>query len=73
MEFLSQLLSDAQRQGAVNGAVNDVNDVNEEVAQPAQPAQPLQPAQPESEGSDNTNHILSQSVDGGESRPPSLL
>ena len=70
MEFLSQLLSDAQRQGAVNGAVNDVN---EEVAQPAQPAQPLQPAQPESEGSENTNHILSQSVDGGESRPPSLL
>ena len=79
MEFLSQLLSDAQRQGAVNGAVNGVN---EEVAQPAQPAQPeqplqpaqpLQPLQPESEGSENTNHILSQSVDGGESRPPSLL
>lgn len=79
MEFLSQLLSDAQRQGAVNGAVNDVNDVNEEVAQPAQPAQPLQPAQPGNEGSEgsdgseNTNHILSQSVDGSESRPPSLL
>ena len=82
MEFLSQLLSDAQRQGAVNGAVNDVN---EEVAhpaqpvqpvqpaQPAQPAQPVQPAQPGREGSDNTNHILSQSVDGSESRPPSLL
>ena len=75
MEFLSQLLSDAQRQGAVN-------DVNEEVAQPAQPAQPLQPAHPAhpgnegsegSEGSENTNHILSQSVNGGESRPPSLL